>query len=76
MPARKFASDFLPGFRIGAYAMEIQLVECQAAGLQLRVVTRDAILIQQRLRGARWLLRAHHDDGGDAQYERIWSLVG
>src|SRR5690242_13801808 len=49
----KFARDLLPGFSLRSDMLEVEFIEHQVAGLQLLVMTGDAILIDQRamLRG-------------------------
>jgi len=53
-----FARDFLPGFGLRSDMLEIEFIEHQVAGFQLLVMTRNAILIDERamLRGG-WRLR-------------------
>src|SRR5215831_3983401 len=48
-----FARDLLPGFGLRSDMLEIEFIEHQVAGLQLLVMTGDAILIDERamLRG-------------------------
>jgi NAD(P)-dependent dehydrogenase (short-subunit alcohol dehydrogenase family) len=43
-----FARDLLPGFGLGSDMLGVEFIEHQVAGFQLLVVTRDAILIDER----------------------------
>src|SRR4051794_35327328 len=43
----QFADDFLPGFSVIADMLEVQLIEHQAGGFSLLVVTTHAILIEK-----------------------------
>ena len=79
--ARAKLADYLfPGFGIPCGMGCIQLFECQAAGLQLVVVTSEAVLTYQILLGSRLLRGQHRGKNGKPangeKYPHRSSLLG
>ena len=68
-PRSDLPDDLLPRLRVSADARDVQRVERQSGGLQLLVVTRDAVLLEKRRIGRRgrprlcrqWPANAGHD---------------